>query len=342
MPIRTPVAIRPRLWAASAVATLLVAGCGSSKLPEATAGPPTSASTSAPTTTAAPAATSQTTTSPGSGKPAVVIGDKNYTEQFVLGELYYLALQRQGFNVSLNRNIGPTEVTLQALESDQLSLYPEYLNTWNSTVAADRHSFKTRHAAYRAAQGWALSHGLELLDPTPFSDTEAIGVTVGYAQQNGLRSIADLRKVAYELTLGVPPQFEQDPAGLPVLENAYGFTPADVKSLEIGGQYTALDQNSVQAADVNTTDGELTTGNYTVLSDPKHVLGIGNVVPVVSQQVITREGPAFASTVNRVTALLTLPVMRELNAEVDIVGQDPATVATRFLIDHGILPAPTS
>jgi glycine betaine/choline ABC-type transport system substrate-binding protein len=269
----------------------------------------------------------------------VIIGDKNYTEQFVLGELYYLALQGQGFDVALNRNIGPTEVTLQALQSGQLGLYPEYLNTWNSAVAGDPHRFTTRRAAYRAAQGWALAHGLELLNPTPFSDTESIGVTVGYAQQNGLHTITDLRKVAYRLTLGVPPQFEHDPAGLPGLETAYGFTPADVKSLEIGAQYTALDQNSVQAADVNTTDGELTTGNYDLLSDPKHVLGIGNVVPVVTQQVLGTEGPAFAATVNRVTALLTLPVMRELNAQVDVAGQDPATVAQRFLIDHGIRTA---
>ncbi len=63
----------------------------------------------------------------------VTIGDKNYTEQFVLGELYYLALQGEGFTVSLNRNIGPTQVTLQALTSGQLGIYPEYLSTWNSS-----------------------------------------------------------------------------------------------------------------------------------------------------------------------------------------------------------------
>jgi osmoprotectant transport system substrate-binding protein len=328
MPLQTAVATRLLACAALLSTAAAASGCGSSS--PAVAAHPLSSNTTT------------ITTPPGNGKPAVMIGDKNYTEQFVLGELYYLALQGEGFNVTLNRNIGPTQVTLQALQSGQLGLYPEYLDTWNSSIAGDTSTYRTRHAAYRAAQRYALTHGMKLLNPTPFSDTAAIGVTVTYAQQNHLRTITDLRRVAYQLTLGVPPQFEQDPNGLPTLERAYGFTPATVKALEIGAQYQALDQATVQAADVSTTDGELTTPNYELLSDPKHAFGIGNVVPVVTQRVLNSEGPAFAATVDRVTSLLTLPVMRELNAEVDIAGEDPATVAKRFLIDHGVLAATTS
>src|SRR3954454_12372602 len=69
---------------------------------------------------------------PGTGKPSVTIGDKNFTEQFVLGELYYEALRNQGFAVQLNQNIGPLEVTLRELQTGQLAMYPEYLNTWDS------------------------------------------------------------------------------------------------------------------------------------------------------------------------------------------------------------------
>ncbi len=321
---RDNLTVRLVLGLALGAATLALTGCGSSR---------SDGSTVSTTTT--------TPVLPGAGRPPVTIGDKNYTEQFILGELYSQALQAQGFSVQLNRNIGPTEVTLQALQSNQLALYPEYLNIWNSTVAGDQRSFRTRHAAYRAGQAYALQHGMELLDPTPFSNTGAIGVTDSFAEQHRLRTIGDLRKVAASLELGVPPQFEQDPNGLPALEAAYGFTPDTVKALEIGGQYQALDQATVQAADVNTTDGELTTGNYTLLSDPRRVFGIGNVVPVATAHALEVEGPAFAATINRVTALLTLDVMRELNAAVDVSGQDPASVAKRFLVDHGIVPATT-
>src|SRR5205823_3112852 len=130
--------------------------------------------------------TSQTTLLPGTGRPQVTIGDKNFTEQFLLGELYYEALKAQGFSVLLNRNIGPTEVTMQALQSGRLAMYPEYLDTWNSAVAGDPRSYRTLRSAYRAGQRYAATNQLELLQPTPFSDTDAIGVTLDYAVQNGL------------------------------------------------------------------------------------------------------------------------------------------------------------
>jgi osmoprotectant transport system substrate-binding protein len=144
----------------------------------------------------------------------VTIGDKNFTEQFVLGELYRQALAAQGFNVSLTRNIGPTAVSVQAIQSGRLDLYPEYLQAWNTDVAADPHHYASARAAYDAAQRFAQAHGMALLDPTAFSHTDAIAVTAAYASQNGLHTIPDLAKVAPKLTLGTPVQGHPErPAG---------------------------------------------------------------------------------------------------------------------------------
>jgi osmoprotectant transport system substrate-binding protein len=241
----------------------------------------------------------------------------------------------------LNRNIGPTEVTIQAIESGRLDMYPEYLTTWNRTIAGDPRQFRTARGAYHAGQGYAKAHGLQLLDPSPFSDTDAIGVLQAYAIQNGLSSLDDLRKVALTLTIGAPPQFQQSPTGLPAIEQAYGFIPVAFKALDIGAQYQALDQGTVQAADVNTTDGELASGNYVLLSDRDRVFGFGNVVPVVSAKVALAEGPAFVATINRVTALLSTDAIRLLNAAVDIQHEDPAAVAKQFLLANGLLTPST-
>ena len=89
--------MRAARTAAAILAFATIGGCGGSS----GAG---TADTPAPSTQA-------TTTSPGTGKPLVTIGDKNTTEQFVLGELYYQALEAKGFKVMLNRNIGPTAVS---------------------------------------------------------------------------------------------------------------------------------------------------------------------------------------------------------------------------------------
>jgi osmoprotectant transport system substrate-binding protein len=279
---------------------------------------------------------------PGYGKQVVTIGDKNYTEQFVLGQLYLQALQADGFTVNLNDNIGPTEVTTQALSAGTLAMYPEYLDLFNTAVAGYKHSFRTQFDAYAAAQRYALAHGLDLLSPTPFSDTDAIGVTVAYAADNRLRTIRDLHRVASSLTVGGPPQFQQDAPGLTEIEQAYGVTPAAFKVLAIGDQYAALNDGVVQAADVNTTDGQLSSGDYTLLRDPHRIFGWGNVVPVISAKALAAEGPAFATTIDRVDAALTTSAMRQLNSDVDVAQQNPADVAKQFLETHGLLtPAPS-
>jgi osmoprotectant transport system substrate-binding protein len=139
------------------------------------------------------------------------------------------------------------------------------------------------------------------------------------------------------LTLGAPPQFQQGPNSLAQLEQVYGFVPAAFKALDIGGQYQALNQGAVQAADVNTTDGQLTSGNYRLLKDTHHVLGWGNVIPVASPHLLDVEGPVFAATIDKVSSLLTLGAMRRLNAAVEVSNQDPAVVARKFLIAHGLI-----
>lgn len=312
-------------WAAAALALGVgVCGCGGS-------GP---ATTTAASTEASPTP---------AGRPPIVIGDKNiFPEQFVLGDLYEEALAAQGYRVSLNRNIGPPEVALQALETGTLSMYPEYVGVWDAGIAGYRRSFSSARDAYRAGQRFAAAHRLRLLNQTPFSDTGGIGVTLTYGVNHELTTIGDLRKVAATVVIGGPPEFQTDPGGLAGIEQSYGFAPAAFKSITVGDQYHELDKGTIQAADVNTTDAQLGTGGYLLLEDPSHVFGWGNVVPVVPEQVIAAEGPTFAATIDAVSAVLTTPVMRQLNAEVLLSHEDPKVVAMKFLEAHKLVPEPQS
>jgi osmoprotectant transport system substrate-binding protein len=345
---RTRPAISPRpasiLGAALAVA-LACGACGTAtpsttvraSSPATRSAASTTASTASSTTSTATTATTTISTLPGAGKPAVTIGDKNYTEQFVLGQLYLQALEAQGFAVTVNQNIGPTEVTRQALKTGALAMYPEYLDVFDSAMAGYRHGFRSRGDAYRAAVRYASGQGLVLLHATPFSDTDAIAVTVAFAGENHLRSIFGLRRVGGTLTMGGAAQLGQLAPGLPTLESVYGVTPVAFRALPVGGQYAPMDGGTIQAAYVDSTDGQLASGDYRLLDDQRHIFGWGNVVPVVSAALLAREGPAFAETVERVDATLTTPVMRQLNSAVDVAKQDPAAVAKQFLETHGLL-----
>lgn len=266
----------------------------------------------------------------------MVIGDKNFTEQFILGQLWYQALNALGYNITLTQNIGATSVTMQAIEGSAhtLDLYPEYLNVFLPDIAGQGRYFHHLRGAYNAAQRWANTNGLTLLRSTKFSDTEGLAVMTDYAYQTGLESLRDLRTEAKYMTIGAPLDFQTPPGGLPALEKDYGFRPGKVQTVDVGEQYAALSANDVQAAYINTTDGQLTNPDYTVLADPRHVLGFGNVVPVVRTATLEAEGSVFEDTINRIDRLLTTNVMRQLNAEVDLDLETPATVARQFLAEH--------
>ena len=294
-----------------------------------------SSSSSSSSTTSASATTSKAASGPGVGKPAVTIGDKNFTEEYILGALYQQALQAKGYTVNLKGNIGSSEITYKALTSGQIDMYPEYTGTLLTAVANVAAPPKSAKAAYAEAKSFAEKHGFTLLDQTPFYDSDAVGTTKAYAQQHHLVTVADLKQLGSSVKLGADPPVQTRLQGLPGLKKAYGINPTFVP-LSIGLVYKALDTGQVQTSDVFTTDAQLTSGKYTVLTDPKHVFGFQNVAPIVKQSLLAAEGPAFADTINKVSALLTIPAIQKMNAAVSLDQQSPAAVAHTFLVANGL------
>ncbi|HEU4703447.1 MAG TPA: glycine betaine ABC transporter substrate-binding protein [Conexibacter sp.] len=267
---------------------------------------------------------------PGKGKPPVTLGTKNFTEQFVLGQLYKQALEAQGFTVALKQNIGSTEIADRALRSGQIDMYPEYIGIFNTAVAGDTKAYPSVEAAFAAGKAYAERHGFTLLPLTPFSDTDALAVLPAYASEHDLRSVGDLAAIR-GLRLGAPPEFRERETGLVGLERVYGITDVDFSPLTIGLQYQALDDGKIDVADVFTTDGQLQGGRYVVLEDPKNVFGFQNVTPIVSTRVLQAQGQAFQDTLDAVSRVLTTEAMQEMNAAVAIDKQSPADVAQQFL-----------
>jgi osmoprotectant transport system substrate-binding protein len=64
----------------------------------------------------------------------IKIGSKNFTEQFVVAELYAAALENAGFKVERKINLGGTLVAHEALKSGAIDLYPEYTGTGLNAV----------------------------------------------------------------------------------------------------------------------------------------------------------------------------------------------------------------
>ncbi|MGI9081315.1 MAG: glycine betaine ABC transporter substrate-binding protein, partial [Thermoleophilaceae bacterium] len=85
----------------------------------------------------------------GKKGPPVRIGTKDFTEQFILGELYAQALRAKGFRVELKRDVGSSEIIHQALVGGALDMYPEYVGVLLSEIANRRERPRSSAAAYR-------------------------------------------------------------------------------------------------------------------------------------------------------------------------------------------------
>jgi osmoprotectant transport system substrate-binding protein len=273
---------------------------------------------------------------PGKGKPAVTLGDKNFTEEFVLGQLYKQALEAKGYTINLKNNIGSSEVIDKALTSGKIDFYPEYTGVIVQVLAKINKPPTSADQTYQLAKAFEAKRGFSMLDKTPFFDADALAVKPSFAQKYGLKSTADLKKVPH-FTYGGPPENKTRYQGVVGMKQAYGLNNFTFKPLTIGLQYQALDSGKIDVAAVFTTDGQLqNTGKYVVLTDPKGIFGFQNVSPVVSKKVLAAQGPEFATTMNAVSAKLTNEAMRKMNAAVDLDKQKPADVAGAFLKANGL------
>jgi len=270
-------------------------------------------------------------------RPTIVIGTKNFPEQYILGQLYKQALEANGFKVSYKENIGSTELIQTSLTSGKINFYPEYTGVIVQVVFHRSFSPKTAAATYRLAQRLESRQGFTLLSRTPFSDNDVVAVTTATARRYGLHAIGDLRK-AGSFKLGGFPECQTRNTCFAGYRKAYGLTRARFVPLAGISAYAALDAGKVLAADVFSTDPPLgKNSKYTVLADPKHVTGFQNAAPLVKTSVARAAGAPFARTVNSVTAKLTRAAIVAMNTAVVVDKKSAANVAKQFLQANGLI-----
>jgi osmoprotectant transport system substrate-binding protein len=266
----------------------------------------------------------------GSGaRPTITLGTKNFTEQYIVGQLYRQVLERAGFDVRLKSDIGSSEIIDKALTAGSIDMYPEYTGTLLSEIAGDTHRLGSAHSAYARAGAFERRRGFTLLAMTPFSDSNALAVLPSYARANRLHAIADLRRVP-SAVIGALPEFRTRFEGSVGLRALYGVSLA-VKPLVFMDRYPALDQHRVQVLAVFTTEGQLAAGRYKVLSDPRRLFAFQNLAPVIRTDLVRKYGARLVRPLNQLSARLTTKVMRAMNAAVDLHGRSPAQVAAQFL-----------
>jgi osmoprotectant transport system substrate-binding protein len=271
----------------------------------------------------------------------LTIGSKNFNEEFILAEIYAQALAAAGYDVNTDLNIGDSQVTFKALEAGEISGYPDY----TSTVLTDLFGFAPEdvpgdaQAAIDSAKQDLADNGLVAYPPTPFSSANAVGLLTSTADELGVKTISDLKGKSQDLTLYGSPECRQRIDCLVGLQKYYGLDFKSFTPVTIELRYEVLDKGQADLSILFTTDANLFVSpeKYTILEDDKHVLPAGNVVFLADQNVADQAGPDFAATIENVQSNLTLPVMQELNARVEVDKEKPEQAAQEYLQEYGYI-----
>jgi glycine betaine/choline ABC-type transport system substrate-binding protein len=312
----------------AAVLAMGIAACGSSS------------STSSTDTSASSDSDNLIQSNPANGKVTLTIGSKNFTEEYILGEIYAQGLEAAGYNVKKKLNLGSEQIALKAIQDGQISGYPEYTSTALGSlfsVPADQIPANAEEA-YAQAKAKLAKDDVTAFSPTPFADSNAVGLLTSTAEKNNLTDISDLKGVSQDMVLAGSPECRERIDCLVGLEKNYGLQFKKFTPVDIGLRYTVLDKGDADLSIVFTSDAQLANSKkYTVLKDDKELIPSGNVIFIASKKVAEDAGPDFRDTIEQVQGNLTLPVIRELNSEVDIDKKEPADVAHNYLVQSGYI-----
>jgi osmoprotectant transport system substrate-binding protein len=266
----------------------------------------------------------------------VVVGSNNFAESILLADIYGEALKAQGIKVGYKPNIGSRETTYGLLKNGTITVLPEYNGSLLSYL--DAKAEQTSTEAVNAAVKAKLDPRLTLLQSSPAEDKDSVSVNAETARKYRLTSestLADLKDIAPELVVGGSPEFQTRQQGLKGLKSVYGLKFASFKALDAGGPLTkaALAKNTVQAADVFTTDPTITKEKFVVLKDPENLFGFANVTPLVRKGSLSRKG---VDALDAVSAKLDTRTLLDLDSQVQLENKDPLDVARAWLKSAGL------
>jgi glycine betaine/choline ABC-type transport system substrate-binding protein len=277
---------------------------------------------------------------PDNAGKELTVGSKNFTEQFILGEIYAQALDAAGYDVKKDLNLGSEQIALRALKGGDVDAYPEYTSTALTSFfdVQPQDIPKDAKQAVEESRDKFAQEGLVAYEPTPFTSANAVGLLKKKADELGVQKVSDLEGKSEDLTLYGSPECRQRLDCLVGLQEDYGLRFKRFVPIDIGLRYDVLDKGQADLSIIFTTDAQLSTRDDVVtLEDDKKVFPPGNVTFVASKEAADAAGPDLKETVENVQTGLTERVMQELNARVDVDREEPRAVARAYLRESGYI-----
>ena len=268
----------------------------------------------------------------------IVIAGKLGAEPNILIHMYKLLIEDQSdLHVELKENLGKTSFLYQALKKGSIDLYPEFTGTITSTLLKQTPTTSTdpKTVYQQAKKGIYRQDHLVYLQPMAYQNTYALAVPINYAKQHQLKKISDLKKVENQAIAGFTLEFNQRKDGNLGLQEKYQLS-LQVKTMEPALRYKALEQGSIQIADVYSTDSGIKRYNLVLLKDDLQLFPPYQGAPLIRETTL-KKYPELKKILNQLAGKITEEQMQQMNYQVDVLKKSPEMVAKEFLEKNHLL-----
>jgi osmoprotectant transport system substrate-binding protein len=286
----------------------------------------------------------------------VTVGNKNFTEQYIIGEMMKQLLEDRGFTVELASDLS-TDVLRSGMEAGDIDIAADYTGTaWMVHLAHVYEPGVDNNELYDLVKAEEVDNGFVWLDPIWNNNTYVLVSWTDFAEANNLTSLSDLaalyRAGEVDVITFVGFEFSTRPDGLPALEEFYDFSvpEASLMTGAPGASLLGLENHECDVAMAFGTDAIIAEYGWHAYQDDLAFFPPYDLVPYVSQDVLDMY-PEIEDILNELVA--TFPgggmaatpalvaqgqaVWQELNAKVDIDLMEPEEVAHDYLVEHNLI-----
>jgi osmoprotectant transport system permease protein len=252
---------------------------------------------------------------PGRGAPerTVVIGAKNFSEQYILAAAIADRLSAAGYRTELREDLG-SAVAYRAVAAGDVDVYVDYTGTLWTNVLARADIPPAATLRKELTEGLVRRDGVRLLGTLGFENAYALAMRRERADRLGISSIADLARAAPRLRFATDIEFPSRPEWRSV-EAAYGLRFAGQRSYSPTFMYRAIADGSADVLSAFSSDGRIAALDLVTLGDPKGALPSYEAVLLVSPK--RARDAQFVAALRPLLGAIPIERMRQANLMVD-------------------------
>lgn len=274
---------------------------------------------------------------PLQGNNTIIIGSKKFEEQYILADLLRIMIDNNtGLTAQTRLNLGTTAMAHQALVRGDIDMYPEYTGTAYQLILNQQNQNDNQDLLTTLRHSYHKRFGLAWLDPFPFENKQVLAITQDFAKNNNIKNISDLARSNIALSIAAPAEFLHRADAYKTLLKHYNLDFANVRQMEPGLAYQAINKDEVNVIMAFSTDGRLPLYHLTTLEDDHHAFPRYQAAPVVRESTLEAH-PQLRPVIKRLSPVLTVDNIRRLNYRVTVEHQPPHNVAYNFLQRQGLI-----